>query len=114
FRSHNDLSEKFVVMYAGNHSPCHPLDTLLDAAKTLRARDDIVFCFVGGGSEFSKVEEFARASRLKNILCLPYQPQTELSGVLSAADLHVVIMGEGYQGLVHPCKIYNILTVGSP
>jgi len=114
FRRRHQLSEKFVVMYAGNHSPCHPLDTLLEAAKKLSARADIAFCFLGGGSEFAKVEEFARANQLKNILCLPYQPQTELSGVLSAADLHVVVMGDGYQGLVHPCKIYNILTVGSP
>ena len=113
FRRRHDLSEKFVVMYAGNHSPCHPLDTLLEAAKKLSARDDIVFCFVGGGSEFGKVEEFARANQLRNIRGLPYQPQSELSGVLSAADLHVVIMGEGYQGIIHPCKIYNILGIGS-
>jgi putative colanic acid biosynthesis glycosyltransferase WcaI len=113
FRRRHDLSEKFVVMYAGNHSPCHSLDTLLEAAKTLSARDDIVFCFVGGGSEFVKVEEFARANKLRNIRGLPYQPQTELSGVLSAADLHVVVMGEGYQGIIHPCKIYNILAIES-
>src|SRR5206468_4034433 len=29
FRREHDLAGKFVVMYAGNHSPCHPLDTLL-------------------------------------------------------------------------------------
>ena len=114
FRRRHDLSEKFVVMYAGNHSPCHPLDTVLDAATKLSGRDDIVFCFVGGGSEFRKVEEVASANQLRNIRTLPYQPQAELSGVLSAADLHVVVMGEGYQGIIHPCKIYNILTVGSP
>ena len=114
FRRRHDLSEKFVVMYAGNHSPCHPLDTVLDAATKLSGRDDIAFCFVGGGSEFRKVEEVASAKQLRNIRTLPYQPQAELSGVLSAADLHVVVMGEGYQGIIHPCKIYNILTVGSP
>ncbi len=114
FRRHHNLSEKFVVMYAGNHSPCHPLDTLLEAAKKSSSRDEIAFCFVGGGSEFGKVEGFARANQLRNIFCLPYQPQTELSGVLSAADLHVVVMGEGYQGIIHPCKIYNILAIEAP
>src|SRR5258708_25705684 len=100
FRRRHNLSEKFVVMYAGNHSPCHPLDTLLEAAKKLSEREDIAFCFVGGGSEFGEVEEFAGANQLRNIRALPYQPQSELSGVLSAADLHVVIMGEGYQGII--------------
>lgn len=114
FRRRHDLSEKFVVMYAGNHSPCHPLDTLLEAAKELRARADIAFCFAGGGSELGKVNEFARLNQLENILCLPYQAEAELPGMLSAADLHVVVMGEGFSGIVHPSKIYNILAVGAP
>ena len=33
---------------------------------------------------------------------------------MSAADLHVVVMGEAFVGLIHPCKIYNILGVGAP
>ena len=33
FRQLHGLENKFVVMYAGNHSPCHPLDTILAAAK---------------------------------------------------------------------------------
>jgi colanic acid biosynthesis glycosyl transferase WcaI len=51
---------------------------------------------------------------LSNILCLPYQPMDQLAGTLSAADLHLVVMGNPFVGLVHPCKIYNILRVGSP
>src|SRR5438309_4019421 len=61
FRRRHNLADKFVVMYAGNHSPCHPLDTLLEAARRLRNREEIVFCFVGGGSELAKVEAFLRA-----------------------------------------------------
>lgn len=110
FRRRHGLSEKFVVMYSGNHSPCHPLDTLLGAARALETRSEIVFCFVGGGSEMVKVRE----SGLTNVKCLPYQPLDELSNSLSAADLHVVVMGEKFVGIVHPCKVYNILAVGGP
>jgi len=28
--------------------------------------------------------------------------------------LHLVVMGNPFVGLVHPCKVYNILRVGSP
>ncbi len=114
FRRDHGLANKFVVMYAGNHSPCHPLDTLLEAAVRLVACDNIVFCFVGGGSEQRKVKEFALANQLKNVHCLPYQPQEDLPAVLSAADLHVVVMGEAFAGIVHPSKIYNILATGTP
>jgi glycosyltransferase involved in cell wall biosynthesis len=114
FRREHGLSEKFVVMYSGNHSPCHPLDTLLDAARSLREQPEIVFCFVGGGSEQVKVRDLAAKHDLTNLKCLPYQPLDELSSSLSAADLHVVVMGDRFVGIVHPCKVYNIMSVGAP
>lgn len=114
FRKQHGLTNKFVVMYSGNHSPCHPLDSLMNAALDLKARDDIVFCFVGGGSEHARVREFATRHELGNVKCSPYQPLHELSASLSAADLHVVVMGEPFVGIVHPCKIYNILSIGVP
>jgi glycosyltransferase involved in cell wall biosynthesis len=114
FRQAHSLSDKFVVMYSGNHSPCHPLDTLMAAAESLRTESRFAFLFIGGGSEFRRVQEFASARGLTNILCLPYRPLSELSASLSAADLHVVVMGEAFVGIVHPCKVYNILRVQSP
>jgi glycosyltransferase involved in cell wall biosynthesis len=114
FRREHRLDGKFVVMYSGNHSPCHPLDTLLQAALRLRENPEIMFCFVGGGSEYPKVEKFAQTHQLENILCLPYQPLNALSASLSAADLQVVVMGNAFIGIVHPSKIYNILAVGTP
>lgn len=114
FREKHGLSESFVVMYAGNHSPCHPLNTLIEAARRLSDRRDIVFCFLGGGSEQGKVKEFAALHGLDNVRCLPYQPLDQLSGALSTADLHVVVMGNEYVGIVHPSKIYNIVIIGCP
>jgi len=126
FRRAHGLDKQFVVMYSGNHSPCHPLDTVLEAAKQMGStgvapkdsildpRSSILFCFIGGGSEFAKVQRFAEAHQFKNILCLPYQPLDQLAGSLSAADLHLVVMGEPFLGTIHPCKIYNILLIASP
>jgi colanic acid biosynthesis glycosyl transferase WcaI len=114
FRSTHGMRNKFVVMYSGNHSPCHPLITLLEAAQKLSTDSEIVFCFVGGGSEFQKVKQFALDHQLSNIVAIPYQPLHKLAASLSSADLHVVVMGEPFVGIVHPCKIYNILTLGIP
>ena len=114
FRAEHGLTGKFVVMYSGNHSPCHPLQTVLDAAEHLAADDRIRFVFIGGGSEFPKVKAFASERRLENIVCLPYQPLEKLSFSLSAADVHLVVMGDAFVGIVHPCKVYNILLLGMP
>ncbi|MGH9970262.1 MAG: glycosyltransferase family 4 protein, partial [Pyrinomonadaceae bacterium] len=114
FRKRHNLDQSFVVMYSGNHSPCHPLNTLLEAALRLADRSEISFCFVGGGSEQAKVKAFAAQHGLKTVKCLPYQPLAALSASLSAADLHTVVMGDGFAGIVHPCKVYNILSVDRP
>jgi len=114
FRRRHGLAGKRVVMYSGNHSPVHPLDTLMAAAELLSTEPSIVFCFIGGGSEFKRVQRWAEAGRRANVLCLPYQPLAQLSASLSAADAQVVVMGEAMLGLVHPCKIYNMLAVGAP
>ena len=33
---------------------------------------------------------------------------------MGAADLHIVAMGDAFVGLVHPCKVYNLLSLGLP
>ncbi|MFZ0745312.1 MAG: glycosyltransferase family 4 protein [Terracidiphilus sp.] len=114
FRKSLGIQQQFVVMYSGNHSPLHPLDTILKAALRLRDNPRFVFVFVGGGSEFPRVKEFAQNLGLSNILCVPYQPLELLPASLSAADLQVVTLGDSFVGIVHPCKIYNMLAVGAP
>lgn len=60
FRQQHGLEHKFVVMYSGNHSPCHPLDTLLAAARRLAEDPEVVFCFIGGGSEWKKIQRMQK------------------------------------------------------
>lgn len=114
FRQKHDLAGKFVVMYSGNHSPANPLATLLQAA--LRFKDDpqIRFLFVGGGSAKKDVEALIRDHHLTNVLSLPYQPLADLKYSLSAADVHVVSLGDDMVGIIHPCKIYGAMAVGRP
>ena len=114
FREEHNLNGKFVVMYAGNHSPCNPLDTLISAADLLRAHPDVVFCFVGGGSEFRRLQSIAAEKGLPNVRFVPYQPRDRVAAMLSSADLHIVVMGNPFVGVIHPCKVYNVLQIDSP
>ena len=114
FRKANGLNRRFVVMYSGNHSIVHPLDTLLGAAVKLKDSDDVAFVFVGGGSRVKDVTACVREHGLRNVWQLPLQPREMLGESLSCADLHVVVMGEAVSGLVHTSKLYGILATGIP
>ncbi len=113
FRRAIGLEGKFVVMYSGNHSRMNPLSTVIRAAASLAHRRDIVFVFVGGGKAKTEVED-AIARGATNTISLPYQPLSELKHSLSAADVHVVTLGDRGVGIVHPCKIYGAMALGRP
>jgi hypothetical protein len=97
-------------MYSGNHGPSNPITTALRAAQRLTALSDLVFLFVGGGIGKREVEEAAG----RTIRSLPYQPLSELKYSLSAADVHLVTVGDAVVGIVHPSKVYGALAVGRP
>ena len=114
FRIEHGLVGKFVVMYSGNHTFTNPLTTVLDAAEHFRDDPDVRFLFVGGGAGKKEVEDRIASSGLRNALSLPYQPLANLGNSLSAADLHVVTLGDAMVGICHPCKVYGAAAVGRP
>ncbi len=114
FIAEHQLQNKYVIMYSGNHSICHPLDTLLQVAFEMREEPSFAFVFVGGGARFSEVTAFKEKHNLSNIVQIGYQPIEKLSAMLTAATMHVVTMGDLYVGLVHPSKIYNIMRCNTP
>ncbi len=114
FRRELHLAGKFVVMYSGNHALTNPIETILDAAVRMQDREDLVFMFIGGGVRKKSVEETIAKHKPTNIVSLPYQPLETIRYSLSAADVHLVTLGQEVVGCVHPCKVYGALALGRP
>ena len=110
FRLAHADSSKRIVMYSGNHGPSSPLTTILKAAKLLADDPRLLFMFIGGGIGKQEVDEAVG----ENIVSLPYQPRAELLNSLSAADVHIVTVGDAVPGIVHPSKVYGAMAVGRP
>jgi glycosyltransferase involved in cell wall biosynthesis len=102
-------------MHAGNVSPSHPVDTILEAARRLqRVEPAVAFVFVGGGEGMGRVRDFVTRENLSNVRILPYQPLEQLRYSLSAADVHLVAMGDDMVGVCHPCKLYGAMAAARP
>ena len=114
FRIQQGFKNKIVIMYSGNHSVMHPLDTLLKAAFELRQDDRFLFVFIGSGIRKSEVLAYKKNHGLNNILALPLQDRDNIHNSLSSADIHVVIEGDRCTGLTHPSKIYGAMSLGKP
>jgi hypothetical protein len=113
FRQRHVPEGKFVVMYSGNHTPANPLKTLLDAASGMQDEPRLQVMCIGGGGAKKEVDDTVAAGAT-NIVSMPYQPVETLAQSLSAADLHVVSMGDDMVGIVHPCKIYGAMAMSRP
>ena len=114
FRQKHNLDGKTVVMYSGNLSPASPVTTILDAARRLEEIEDLVFLFVGGGLVKKEIDELIARESPPNIRSLPYQPIERLRYSLSAADVHLVSVGQEIVGICHPCKVYGAMAVSRP
>jgi colanic acid biosynthesis glycosyl transferase WcaI len=112
YRRQYGLSDKFVVMYAGNVGLSQSLDLVVDAAAALAHEQDIVFVVNGGGAARAGLEE--RAAGMPNLVFVDMQPIDRLPEVLAAADVHVVPLKRGLAKSSVPSKMYSILASGRP
>ena len=115
FRERHGLADAYVVMYAGNLGRVHPFAGVLAAAGRLRDEaPDVRFVLVGDGPQRDAVAREVAARRLTNVLLVSPQPAEMLGATLGAADLHLVTLAPGLDGLVVPSKVYGVQAVGRP
>lgn len=114
FRKQHQLREHFIAMYSGNLGLTQRLEEFVQTAALLKGRPDILFCFVGRGSQESSLRELVDAHGLTNVRFFDYQPQDELTHSLTAADLHLVPLTKDLSRCLMPSKLYGILAAGRP
>lgn len=108
------LEGHFVIGYSGNLGRAHEFDTLIGAARLLRADSQFAFVITGGGAKAEALRAAVRAEGLENFVFQGYQPEELLSDSLAAADIHFVSLLPALEGLIVPSKIYGILAAGRP
>jgi len=108
------LEGKFVVGYFGNMGWFHDLETIMETAKILKEQADIVFQFVGEGRKKQYAMDFADKWNLSNCRFHTYVDREYLSYSLSTANISLVSLSEGQQGLSVPSKTFASMAAGVP
>ena len=114
YRREWSLGDAFVVMHSGNLGLGHDVETMCEAMRELRDRDDIRFVIVGGGQRKLEVERFVERHGLRNVTLRPYQPRARLDELLSLGDLHVISLADPLVGVMVPSKLFGILAAARP
>jgi colanic acid biosynthesis glycosyl transferase WcaI len=105
-------SEQFVCLFSGTINRKQGLPMVIDAARLLQDRREIVLVICGNGEFRSALE--ASAEGLGNVRFLDLRPADELNALLNMADMHLLPQLRGAADLVMPSKLTGMLASGRP
>jgi glycosyltransferase involved in cell wall biosynthesis len=115
FSAEHGVVDRFTLVYSGNIGTFHDLDTLVEAAA--RVDDpDVHFLVIGEGDNRRHVRGLADELGLvpERVTFLPYQDWEDLPYSLTAGDVMVVTVQEGFEGLCVSSKLYTAMATGRP
>ena len=101
----------FVAIHAGNLGYVGNFKLIIDAFKDLGDRS-IGLVFIGQGAMKTELMDYAK--NVDSVRFIDFYPYDELSHVYSAADLHLISIKTGLEGLVLPSKLYSVLKAQKP
>lgn len=109
------LKDKFVVGYAGLHGLAQGLEVVVEAARMLASRDDIVFVFVGDGPEKPRLKAMAANLNLRNVFFCESQPKAKMPAILSGFNLALIPLKrlDLFKGAL-PSKMFEAMAAALP
>ncbi|NLV12627.1 glycosyltransferase family 4 protein [Haloarcula argentinensis] len=110
-----DLVDTFTVLYSGNIAEFHELETLIEAAPAFEDKD-LQIMIIGEGDNKEKLISMAEERDLREdtVKFLPFQPFDDLPYTLTAGDVSVVAVKDGFEGVCVSSKTYTALAAGRP
>ncbi len=105
--------DKITVLYSGNMGVSHDIDSILQATKILREESNIAFLLIGEGAKWQDAVDFQREHKLENLQVLPFQPEEKLPFTMPLADIALVALDAGAEGLMIPSKMFYYMAAGA-
>lgn len=103
---------EIVILYSGNFGEKQGVEIIIEAARLLLHRSELVFLLCGDGAARLRFERLAQG--VANLQFRPLQPVDRLNDLLNLADIHVLPQRADAADLVLPSKLTNMLASGRP
>jgi len=110
------LQKKFVVSIIGTFGLAHGLKTVLEAAEDLQDQyPNIIFMFVGEGTDKECLMDMAHKKGLSNVLFKQQQPREKIPAFIRASDTCLVLLKKApVFKTVIPTKMLEFMACGCP
>ena len=105
---------KIGVLYSGTVGYAHDIAPFIALARECRRQGiDAAFCFAGYGNQYAAQTAQISADDT-NIRLAGFASEEELEKRLAAADIHLISLRPGWEGIVVPSKFFGALAIGRP
>jgi glycosyltransferase involved in cell wall biosynthesis len=113
FARQYDQVTKLTILYSGNIGATHDLSTLVEVADRLRPHTDIHLLVISNSPGRKSLEGECTERDLTNITFLARQDEATLPYSLASADIAIVALAEGAEGISMPSKAYYMMGAGN-
>jgi glycosyltransferase involved in cell wall biosynthesis len=113
FAAQHGQQAKLTVMYSGNLGASHDVMSILAAARELRPDARIHFMIIGAGPQWEAIQTAVREHGDTNVTLLPLQPEEMLPYSLATAEIALVSLDKGTEGVSMPSKTYYSMAAGA-
>ncbi|MEK7464419.1 MAG: glycosyltransferase family 4 protein [Patescibacteria group bacterium] len=114
FRKLYGLENKFIFVFGGVLGPSQGLDMFIRIAEKLKKYKEIVFLFVGEGSEKKKLVELAESKKLTNVVFKPLVSKEDYPWMLKDADVGILSLTSANTTPAVPAKLMGYMAAGLP
>lgn len=112
--SNSKFKDKKIIIYAGNMGISQDMKTLIDLANTIQKYKDIVFLFIGRGTEFYKSKIMCEKIGLKNIFFENEISANQVADLYSKCFCGLIVLDRRHKTHNIPGKLLSYLQAGLP
>jgi glycosyltransferase involved in cell wall biosynthesis len=105
---------KLCLLYSGTIGKAHQFEEFVFLARELRRRNaSVAFCFAGRGNRYRELRDMVTPDDI-NITFAGFIEEEKLTLRLATADMHMISLRHGWEGVSVPSKFFGSLAAGRP
>ncbi len=107
-------TDKKVFVYGGNLGKPQGIPFLIECLRAAKAEPNAHFLIVGDGTEYRKLEEYAKAAQQDNLTLMKKMPKKDYDRLVSACDVGMIFLDHRFTIPNFPSRLLSVLQAAAP
>lgn len=108
------LDGKFIAVHGGNFGIAQKVENIVALAEKCQKYDDVIFLFIGKGTEFENIKNLVKKKNLNNIVFYDFIPRDEYMKLIQLCNIGIISLNEKTTIPNFPSKTLSYLNLSIP